>query len=217
MPIAELGTAVSNLRMTPTILEEPALRPTRRPVQRGPVSVAFQGERGAFTHLALERTFGPRAWLVTTRSFGDVARAVRQGTATYGMLPVHNSVLGEFAGVRGLLEEPGLEVVQEVVQPVVHCLVGHPGASLGEVTHVYSHPVALAQCTRFLAQHPAMTPVEWHDTAAAAQEVKARGSRHEAAIASAPAAARHGLALLAQDIADERDNTTWFVVVQRAP
>ncbi|MBU6366306.1 MAG: hypothetical protein KJT01_08855 [Gemmatimonadetes bacterium] len=202
--------------MTPTILEDPALRPTRRPVQRGPVSVAFQGERGAFAHLALERTFGPRAWLVTTRTFADVVRAVRQGTATYGMLPVHNSVLGEIPGVRALLEAPGLEVVQEVEQPVVHCLLGAPGATLEDITHVYSHPVALAQCTRFLAAHPAMVPQEWHDTAAAAREVQQRRARHEAAIASAPAAARYGLTLLARDIADERDNSTWFVVVQRA-
>lgn len=202
--------------MTPAILEEPALRPTRRPVQRGPVSVAFQGERGAFAHLALERTFGPRAWLVTTRSFADVVRAVRMGTATYGLLPVHNTALGEIPGVRALLEAPGLEVVQEVEQPVVHCLVGNRGAALADITHVYSHPVALAQCTRFLAAHPTMVPGDWHDTAAAAREVGERGVRHEAAIASAPAAARYGLQLLAQDIADVRENSTWFVVVQRA-
>lgn len=185
-------------------------------MQRGPVSVAFQGERGAFAHLALERTFGPRAWLVTTRSFADVVRAVRVGTATYGLLPVHNTVLGEIPEVRGLLEAPGLEVVQEVEQPLVHCLLANPGATLADITHVYSHPVALAQCTRFLAAHPAMASHEWHDTAAAAREVQQRGARHEAAIASAPAAGRYGLAMLAQDIADQRENSTWFVVVQRA-
>ncbi len=202
--------------MTPPILDAPHLRPTRRPVQRGPVSVAFQGERGAFAHLALERVFGPRAWLVTTRAFADVVQAVRQGTAQYGVLPVHNTVVGDIPGVAALLDDPGLEVVLEVEQPVVHCLVGHPGASPDEVTAVYSHPVALAQCTQFLAAHPGMVPHDWHDTAGAAREVSARKQRHEGAIAAAPAASRYGLQLLASDIADVRDNATWYVVVQRA-
>ena len=80
-----------------------------------------------------------------------------------------------------------------------------------------SHPMALAQCGAFLAAHPQMATRPWHDTAAAAREVQARGARHEAAIAAAPAAARYGLTLLAQDIADVRANTTGYVVVQRAP
>jgi prephenate dehydratase len=216
MPIAELGNACSNLPMTPAILDALPLRPTRRPVQRGPVSVAFQGERGAYAHLAVERVFGPRAWLVTTRTFADVVRAVKQGTAAYGVLPVRNTVIGEIPGVRALLDDPALELALEVEQPVVHCLLGHAGVSPEEVTQVYSHPVALAQCGRFLSAHPAMVPHEWHDTAGAAREISVRRQRHEAAIAAAPAAARYGLQLLASDIADVRDNSTWYVVVQRA-
>jgi prephenate dehydratase len=217
MPIAELGNACSNLPMTPAILDALPLRPTRRPVQRGPVSVAFQGERGAYAHLAVERVFGPRAWLVTTRTFADVVRAVKQGTAAYGVLPVRNTVIGEIPGVRALLDDPALELALEVEQPVVHCLLGHPGTTVGEIMQVLSHPMALAQCGAFLAAHPQMATRPWHDTAAAAREVQARGARHEAAIAAAPAAARYGLTLLAQDIADVRANTTGYVVVQRAP
>ena len=203
--------------MTPAILDALPLRPTRRPVQRGPVSVAFQGERGAYAHLAVERVFGPRAWLVTTRTFADVVRAVKQGTAAYGVLPVRNTVIGEIPGVRALLDDPALELALEVEQPVVHCLLGHPGTTVGEITQVLSHPMALAQCGAFLAAHPQMATRPWHDTAAAAREVQARGARHEAAIAAAPAAARYGLTLLAQDIAVVRANTTGYVVVQRAP
>jgi prephenate dehydratase len=217
MPIARFGYWGRDMRMTPALAEALPLRTSRRPVQRGPVTVAFQGERGAHAHLALERVFGPRAWLVTTRTFADVVRAVKQGTAAYGVLPVRNTVMGEIPGVRALLDDPALELALEVEQPVVHCLLGHPGATVAEITQVLSHPMALAQCGAFLAAHPQMTARPWHDTAAAAREVQARGGRHEAAIAAAPAAARYGLTLLAQDIADVRANTTGYVVVQRAP
>lgn len=202
--------------MTPALLEALPLRPARRPVQRGPVSVAFQGDRGTLAHLALERVFGPQAWLVATRTHADVVQAVQQGTATYGMLPVHSTVQGELPGVRALLDDSVLEVALEVEQPVAHCLMGHPGVSLAEVRQVVSPPAALAECAGFLAAHPQLAGRAWHDPTSAAQGVKGRGVRHEAAIAPAPAAARYGLTLLARDIADERAHALWFVVVQRA-
>lgn len=178
--------------------------------------VAFQGERGAYGHLAIERLWGTRAWVLPCWSFGDVIAAISEGRADFAVLPVRNEIIGEIAGVRAAIERSGLEVVGEVRQPVRHALLGAPGSTLGDITAVYSHPAALAQCRAFLSRYPAMVPREAYDTAGAARDVAARGQGHEAAIAAEPCGERYGLQLLARDVGDRDDNATDFIVVRRA-
>jgi prephenate dehydratase len=103
--------------------------------------------------------------------------------------------------------------VGEVVSPIHHCLLAVHGSTLEEVTQVISHPVALAQCQRFFAAHPALEAVAFYDTAGAAREVAQRGVRTQAAIAGSPAAERYGLDILAASIEDRHDNQTRFLVV----
>ncbi|MCC6930321.1 MAG: hypothetical protein IT359_15155 [Gemmatimonadaceae bacterium] len=185
-----------------------------RPHTGAQAVVAFQGERGAYGHLAIERLWGARASAMPLRSFADVIGAVRLGTAGYALLPVHNEIIGEIAGVRSAIARAGLDMLGEVQQPVRHCLLGVPGARLEAVTGVFSHPAALAQCRDFLGRHRGMVACESYDTAGAAREVAARGLRHEAAIASDACVARYGLQLLARDIGDRDDNVTTFAVVR---
>ncbi|GMV09193.1 MAG: hypothetical protein AMXMBFR55_09270 [Gemmatimonadota bacterium] len=179
-----------------------------------PVLVAFQGERGAYGHLALERVWGERSEVVPCRSFDDVVLAVESGRAEYAVLPLRNEIIGEIAGVGALIAAAGLQVVGEIRQPVQHCLLAPAGSVLGEVAAVFSHPAALAQCRGFLARHRAMAPREAYDTAGAARDVAARGDRREAAIAAEGCAERYGLQLLARGIGDRDDNATIFAVVQ---
>lgn len=177
--------------------------------------VAFQGERGAYGHLAIERLWGTRAWLLPCWSFADVVAAVTQGKAEYAVLPVHNEIIGEIPGVRQAIEGAGLDIVGEMRQPVRHALLAPPGSTPNDLSAVYSHPAALAQCRAFLSRYPGMIPREAYDTAGAARDVAARGLRHEAAIAAEGCAERYGLQLLARDIGDRDDNATDFVVVRR--
>jgi len=101
----------------------------------------------------------------------------------------------------------------EVVIEIRHYLMGRRGAPLSEIREVRSHPVALAQCRRFLAQHPGMRAVAVHDTAGAAREVARQDSPSLAAIAPRGAAARYGLDVLASDVQDRRDNQTRFFLM----
>jgi prephenate dehydratase len=186
-----------------------------RPLGNEQAVVAFQGERGAFGFLVVERIWGTRAWVLPSRTFADVIAAVEEGKAEYGVLPVRNTIIGDIPGVRSALDESALHSVGEVVQPVRHCLLGHPHSTLADITSVYSHPAALAQCVAFLRRNPAMVPREAYDTAGAARDVAARGRGDEAAIASDDCVDRYGLQLLARDVGDTDDNATTFVVVAR--
>lgn len=178
-------------------------------------TVAFQGELGAFSEEAVLRFFGEGVEPVPSRGFAEVGEAVVSGAVDFGLLPIENSLAGSVVGSYDVLAGGGLEVLGEVVTPIHHCLLAPPGAVLEKVTHVLSHPVALAQCQRFLQAHPSMEAVVFYDTAGAAREVGITGDPARAAIAGRGAASRYGLQVLAGDIEDRTDNQTRFLVVAR--
>jgi prephenate dehydratase len=178
-------------------------------------TVAFQGELGAFSEEAVHRFFGEGVTPVPRRGFGEVGQAVSSGEVDYGLLPIENSLAGSVVGSYDVLSGGELAVLGEVVTPIHHCLLGLPGSRVEAVAEVISHPVALAQCQRFLHAHPTIEAVAFYDTAGAAREV-ANGARPEqAAIAGRGAAERYGLEILAEDIEDRHDNQTRFLVVAR--
>src|SRR5690606_17765818 len=179
------------------------------------ITVAFQGELGAFSEEAVHRFFSDGADPRPRRGFAEVGQAVTSGEVEYGLLPIENSLAGSVVGSYDVLSGGELAVVGEVVTPIHHCLLGLPGAEIGTVTHVLSHPVALAQCQRFLQAHPAIEPVVFYDTAGAAREVSAGDDRPRAAIAGRSAAARYGLTILAENIEDRQENQTRFLAVAR--
>ncbi|HEX6070539.1 MAG TPA: prephenate dehydratase [Longimicrobiaceae bacterium] len=178
-------------------------------------TVAFQGELGAFSEEAVHRFFGEGVSPVPRRGFAEVGQAVASREVDFGLLPIENSLAGSVVGSYDVLSAGDLEVVGEVVTPIHHCLLGVPGTRLDEIAHVLSHPVALAQCQRFLQAHPAMEAVVFYDTAGAAREVATERQREKAAIAGRGAAERYGLDVLASDIEDRHDNQTRFLVVAR--
>jgi prephenate dehydratase len=178
----------------------------------GSKRIAFQGAAGAYSEEAIV-LLDPRAEAQPYREFRDVAQAVLEHRAEFGLLPIENSVVGSIAQNFDLIAESGLAIVGEVVSTVHHCLLGVPGTSREAVRRVLSHPVALAQCERFLRSLAGVEVVAFYDTAGAAAEVARQGDRSLAAIAGALAAARYGLAILAERIEDEPHNQTRFLLV----
>lgn len=175
--------------------------------------VAFQGEPGAFSEEALTLLLSGRGVGVPCRDFSDVGRAVESGMAHLGLLPVENSLAGSVLGSYDVLLRSPLEVIGEVVLPIRHMLMGLAGSTVQGLEEIRSHPVALAQCTRFLGSHPGIRAVAAHDTAGAAREVSDGGNPAVAAIAPEKAAGRYGLTVLARDLQDRDDNQTRFFLV----
>ena len=180
--------------------------------------VAFQGELGAYSEEGIVRLWGEDAEPVPCREFLDVAQAVDRGDVELGLLPIENTLAGSVVGSYDALAAcPSLHVVAETVVAIHHCVLGLRGATLEEVRAVESHPVALAQCGRWLRGRPALTVRAAYDTAGAARDVAGRADPTIAAIAGRPAAARYGLQILAADIEDRPDNQTRFLAIACAP
>lgn len=185
-----------------------------------PWVVAFQGTEGAYGHEAAVRHFGVERRAITFRphrSFRDTLEAVQRGDAHRAVVPIENSTAGSVHEVYDLLFRLNLAMVGEEILPVRHCLLGLPGATVQGLTHVHSHPQALAQCSEYLAALEGVETDPAANTALAAARVAERGDPGHAAIASADAGDRHGLVVLARDIANQAVNLTRFVVVAATP
>jgi len=178
------------------------------------IRVAYQGEAGAYGEAAIRRHFGDAARPLPCPTFADVTATVRTGAAEWGVLPVENSIAGPIQPSLDALAASGLTVAGEVVVEIHHCLMALPGTTIEAITEVRSHPVALAQCTRFLTAHPHLRATPAWDTAGAARDLASSGDPTIAAIASRDAARIYGLEILATDIEDQSDNRTRFVIVK---
>jgi len=178
------------------------------------VRIAYQGESGAYSEAAAQK-FNPDAAVVPCPAFDDVFQAVETGRVTCGALPIENSIGGTIHRNYDLLVQHELKVVGEVELAVIHSLAALPGVSLEQVTQIYSHPQALAQCDRFLRSCSGVEIVATYDTAGSAKLIRERNLKNTAAIASERAAQVHGLDILRTGIQDYADNITRFLIVTR--
>ena len=178
-------------------------------------SIAFQGVPGAYSDLACRKAY-PQMIPLPCETFEATIDAVREGQARLAMLPCENSLAGRVPDIHSLLPESGLSIVGEHFERVEHCLLGVPGASLGQVRRVHSHAVALGQVRRLLREHD-MSPVVEADTAGSAALVAKWMRPEDAAIASALAAELYGLDILLRNVEDAAHNTTRFYVAAREP
>lgn len=182
-----------------------------------PLAVAIQGEAGSFSHAAALAALGGEVRFIPCPSFEELFRAVAAGAAARGVVPIENTLAGSVHEVYDLLGAYALHVVGEVQVRVRHCLIARPGATLAELRRVASHPVALAQCRRFFATHPHLTPVPAYDTAGSVRDLMAGAAPADAAIGSALAAELYGAAVVCDGIEDHAENYTRFLIVAREP
>lgn len=177
------------------------------------LKVAFQGEPGANSHLAISGAY-PKAIALPCPTFEDAFAAIQSGEADLGMIPIENSVAGRVADIHHLMPASGLHIVGEWFQPIRHQLMAPKGAKLGDIKTVESHVQALGQC-RSTIRKLGIKPIVAADTAGSAREVAERGDKTAAAIASRLAAQIYKLDILAEDIEDEAHNTTRFIVLSK--
>jgi len=177
------------------------------------MKIAFQGELGANSHLAISEAY-PDAQALPCDTFEDALAAISSGDADLGMIPIENSVAGRVADIHHLLPHSGLFIIGEWFLPIRHQLMAVRGATVQDIKTVESHVHALGQCRRMIRKL-GIKPIVAGDTAGSARIVAESRDKSRAAIASRLAAEIYGLDILAPDIEDEDHNTTRFVVLAR--
>ncbi len=176
------------------------------------LTVAYQGERGAYSEGASLQFFGHAISLKPCEYLEDTFRAVEQGEAQYGVVPIENSLEGSISRVYDLMLDSALQVCGETEYRVSHCLIANPGVKLEAIKRVYSHPQALGQTQAYLRRMKFET-IPTYDTAGSVKMIKEKGITDGAAIASARAAEIYGMEILAREIEDTPNNFTRFFVL----
>jgi prephenate dehydratase len=177
--------------------------------------IAIQGELGSFSHEAAMKLVSD-AEIVPCPLSADVFAALTNGTIEAAVIPIENSLAGSVLEHFDLLLTHEVRVEREMLLRIRHNLIAVPGASAAEIVRVFSHPVALAQCRRFFAQHLQMQACAFYDTAGSVKQLAELGDRHTGAIASEAAARCYGAQILEAGIEDNPENFTRFFLVRRA-
>ncbi len=178
--------------------------------------VAIQGVPGAFHDIAARYFFGAdRVEIVPAHTFRQLVEQVENGDADTGLMAIENTIAGSIIGNYRLLTASKLRAVGEVYLRIRQNLMALPGQRIEDLREVHSHPIAIAQCDEFFAQHPHIRLVEMEDTALSAQRIVEQQSTGVGAIASHLAASMYGLDLLAESIETNKQNFTRFLVLER--
>ncbi len=177
--------------------------------------VAYLGPEATFTHTAVKRQFGLSARTIPVGTIAGVFEEVERGGADFGVVPVENSSEGVVSHTLDTFVGSELKISAEIVLEVSQCLLVRGGVEPADVERVYSHPQALAQCRRWLAENlPRAAMVEAPSTAEAARQ--ARDDARGAAVASELAARLYELSVARRNIADLAGNVTRFLVIGQA-
>lgn len=178
------------------------------------IVVAFQGEPGSYSEKATRDYFGNSVATMPCRSFADIFAAIHEERATYGMLPVENSLAGTVVPAYDLLIDHDLRVQGEIIVRIEHCLMASAGTNLQEIKRARSHHQALAQCENNL-KRLGIEAIDHYDTAGAARDLARHPEPNTAAIASELAAETYNLEILIRNLEDLDVNFTRFFILGR--
>ncbi len=176
--------------------------------------VAFQGELGAYSEMAIYSFFSETAEVKPCESFDDVFESVKKRDVDYGVVPIENSIEGSVNRTYDLFLEYDLKVCGEIIIRISHCLIAHENANINRIKTVYSHPQALAQCRKFLEEHK-LKAISTFDTAGSVKMIKKEQLIDAAAIASERAAQIYDMTILEKGIEDVKNNSTRFFVLDK--
>jgi prephenate dehydratase len=183
-------------------------------VQYSLMNIAIQGEAGSFHEQAAYEWFGSNTDIYPCMTFAQEFDAYENGDVDAIVVAVENTIYGSINEVYPLIEDCSAPIIGEVKLQIAQQLIGFEGVNPEQLTEIYSHPVALAQCKATLQKiAPNAELIEFYDTAGAVAYVKEQKNHQAAAIAGIQAAKLHQMHVLARDIQDDPTNLTRFLVL----
>ena len=175
--------------------------------------IAFQGEKGAYSHLACEEIF-PQAIIKTCATFEETFKLASEDENAKIVIPIENSLAGRVADIHYLLTKYKLQIYSEHFQNVEHNLLVKEGTELKDIKYVRSHVQAIDQCQKIISKNKFKTIIS-ADTAGSAKDLSKSSDKSIGAIASRLSAKIYDLKILMKNIEDETQNTTRFVIMSK--
>jgi len=177
------------------------------------IKVAFQGEKGAYSHLACLEIFKNKDFdIKACKTFDEAFKLAKEDSNYKIVIPITNSSTGSIADMHYLLPKYKLQIHAEHFQKVNHNLLGIKGAKIKDIKNVRSHSQALAQCSKIILENNIKAIVS-ADTAGSAKFVFDKKDKSEGAIASTLAAKIYELEIIKSNVEDETGNITRFLIM----
>lgn len=178
--------------------------------------VGFQGESGSYSEASARIQYpNPNYSFIPFRSFRELFDGVENSTVDLAVVPIENSTEGSVNETYDLLVEKPLYVIGEIYQKIQHCLIINKNSSPDEISVVYSHPQALAQCRKYI-QKKHLESIPMYDTAGSVKFIKETHNTSAAAIASKHAAQIYDMKVVEEDIEDNSNNFTRFLIISKS-
>ena len=175
------------------------------------IKIAFQGERGAYSHIACEELF-KGAVITACPTFEETFKIAYENADYKIVIPIENSLAGRVADIHYLLPKYKLQIYAEHFQIVEHNLLVKKNADLKDIKYVRSHAQAIDQCQKIIQKNKFQTIIS-ADTAGSAKELSKSKDKSIAAIASKLSAEIYDLKILMKNIEDEKHNITRFLIM----
>jgi len=179
------------------------------------IKVAFQGEKGAYSHLACLEIF-PNAEAIACPTFEDTFKLAKDNLEYKIVIPIENSLAGRVADIHYLIPKYRLQIHAEHFQKVTHNLLGLKGSKIENIKTVRSHSQAIGQCSKIISDNN-LIPIISADTAGSAKFIAEKKDKSESAIASNLAAKIYNLEILKTNVEDESGNVTRFFIMGKEP
>ena len=179
------------------------------------IKVAFQGEKGAYSHLACQEIF-PNVEALACSTFEEAFQLAKDNSEYKIVIPIENSLAGRVADIHYLIPKYRLQIHAEHFQRVTHCLLGIKGSKMKDIKTVRSHSQAIGQCNKIILDNK-LKPIVSADTAGSAKFVAEKKDKSESAIASKLAAKIYDLEIIKSNVEDESGNVTRFFVMANDP
>jgi len=175
------------------------------------LKVAFQGEKGAYSHLACLEVF-PNTAAVACSTFEETFQLAKDNSEYKIVIPIENSLAGRVADIHYLIPKYKLQIHAEHFQKVTHNLLGIKGSKLKDIKTVRSHSQAIGQCSKMISENK-IKPIISADTAGSAKFISEKKDKTDSAIASELAAKTYGLEIIKSNVEDEAGNVTRFFIM----
>jgi prephenate dehydratase len=173
--------------------------------------VAFQGELGAYSHIAINQLF-ENPEIKTCATFEETFKVAFENEDYKIVIPLENSLAGRVADIHYLLPKYKLQIHAEHFQKVEHNLLARENTKLEDIKYVRSHSQAIGQCQKIIMENKYKTIIS-ADTAGSAKELSDGKDNSIAAIASKLSAKIYNLKILKENIEDEKGNVTRFLIM----
>jgi prephenate dehydratase len=178
--------------------------------------IAIQGIAGSFHEDAARRYFEDEIQVVECKTFTSVCNLIDSDEVNIAVMAIENSIAGSLLQNYALIRDYHLKVIGEIYIHIQMNLMANPGVSKADISTIYSHPIAIKQCSEYLERYfPDVKVIENQDTAASGKLVHDMKLMDAAAIGNQRTAEIYELEILDTGLETNSKNYTRFLILSK--